>query len=65
MINNYVLNPAITGIEDYTDVRLGYRDQWRGIEGAPVTAYLSVHGSVGRDNNIANPGLLKQQETHL
>jgi type IX secretion system PorP/SprF family membrane protein len=61
MVNNYMLNPAITGIEDYTDVRLGYRDQWRGIEGAPVTAYLSVHGSLGRDNNIANPGLLKHK----
>lgn len=61
MINNYILNPAVTGIEDYADVRLGYRNQWQGIEGAPVTAYLSVHSPLGKDNNIANPAWLKSK----
>jgi type IX secretion system PorP/SprF family membrane protein len=43
MINNYLLNPALTGIEDYTDVKLGYRNQWSGVNGAPITFYLSGH----------------------
>jgi type IX secretion system PorP/SprF family membrane protein len=43
MLNNYLLNPAISGIEDYTDVKLGVRQQWVGLEGAPVTYYVSAH----------------------
>jgi type IX secretion system PorP/SprF family membrane protein len=43
MINNFLLNPAISGIEDYTDVRMGVRRQWLGMEGAPETMYLSFH----------------------
>lgn len=43
MINGYLLNPALTGIEDYTDVKLGTRQQWVGLEGAPETYYLSAH----------------------
>lgn len=48
ILNNYILNPALTGIENYTDVKLSYRNQWRGIEGAPVTLYLSAHGPIGK-----------------
>lgn len=48
ILNNYILNPAITGIENYTDVKLSYRNQWAGINGAPVTAYLAVHGPLGK-----------------
>lgn len=48
VLNNYILNPAITGIENYTDVKLSYRNQWAGINGAPVTAYFSIHGPLGK-----------------
>ncbi|MEO7768328.1 MAG: type IX secretion system membrane protein PorP/SprF, partial [Ferruginibacter sp.] len=48
ILNNYILNPAITGIENYTDVKLSYRNQWAGINGAPVTSYFSVHGPIGK-----------------
>ncbi|MCW3091270.1 MAG: rane protein [Ferruginibacter sp.] len=48
ILNNYILNPAVTGIENYTDVKLSYRNQWKGINGAPVTTYFSVHGPVGK-----------------
>src|SRR5215210_1601470 len=43
MINNYILNPAISGVEDYTDVKSGFRRQWMGLEGAPLTYYTSAH----------------------
>lgn len=48
VLNNYILNPGITGIENYTDIKLSYRNQWAGINGAPVTTYLSVHGPIGK-----------------
>jgi hypothetical protein len=28
IFNNFLLNPAVAGIENYTDVKLGYRSQW-------------------------------------
>lgn len=49
VFNNYLLNPAVTGIENYTDVKLGHRNQWTGLDGAPVTSYLSVNTPIGRN----------------
>ncbi len=43
MLNNFLLNPAITGIEDYADVRVSHRRQWVGLDGAPVTSYVTAH----------------------
>src|SRR5665647_660894 len=48
ILNNYILNPGVTGIENYTDVKLSYRNQWAGINGAPVTTYFSIHGPIGK-----------------
>ncbi|MBC7886308.1 MAG: type IX secretion system membrane protein PorP/SprF [Ferruginibacter sp.] len=48
ILNNYILNPGVTGIENYTDVKLSYRNQWAGINGAPVTTYFSIHGPLGK-----------------
>jgi len=47
VFNNLLLNPAVTGIENYTDVRLGYRNQWTGLQGAPVTSYLTIDAPIG------------------
>ncbi|GAB2539050.1 PorP/SprF family type IX secretion system membrane protein [Rufibacter soli] len=49
MINSYLLNPAITGMEDYTDVKIGTRQQWVGLEGAPKTYYVSAHTPLNKD----------------
>lgn len=48
ILNNYILNPALSGIENYTDLKISGRDQWVGIEGAPQTAYLTVHAPIGK-----------------
>src|SRR5436309_12262380 len=48
ILNNYILNPALTGIENYTDLKISYRNQWADITGAPVTTYLSIHGPIGK-----------------
>lgn len=56
VINNYLLNPAIAGIEDYTDIKLSARNQWVGVEGAPTTYYLSAHTRLAKKNIAASPG---------
>jgi type IX secretion system PorP/SprF family membrane protein len=48
ILNNYILNPAISGIENYTDVKISARDQWIGLNGAPRTAYFTIHGPLGK-----------------
>jgi type IX secretion system PorP/SprF family membrane protein len=42
-LNPYMYNPAFVGHSKYTEVYLSHRQQWVGIEGAPVTSSLSVH----------------------
>lgn len=49
IFNNYLLNPAISGIENYTDVKIGYRKQWAGIENAPQTSFVTAHWNLGAD----------------
>ncbi len=50
IMNNYIINPAITGIENYTDIKLSYRNQWNGIEGHPESFYFSAHGPLGKQD---------------
>ncbi len=49
IFNNFILNPAISGIENYIDVKAGYRSQWQGLDGAPETSYISVHAPLGKN----------------
>ncbi|MGZ3777739.1 MAG: type IX secretion system membrane protein PorP/SprF, partial [Mucilaginibacter sp.] len=32
VLNNLLINPAVTGIESYFDVKTGYRSQWTGLQ---------------------------------
>lgn len=48
VVNPFIINPAITGIDNYTDLKMSVRDQWVGINGAPMTTYLTVQGPVGK-----------------
>src|SRR5829696_1197975 len=48
VLNNYILNPALTGVENYTDIKISARDQWVGLNGAPRTVYLTVHKPIGK-----------------
>jgi type IX secretion system PorP/SprF family membrane protein len=55
VLNNFIINPAVAGIENYTDVKLSHRHQWVGIQDAPVTTYVTIHGSIGKDDTRTNP----------
>ena len=48
VLNQFIINPAIAGIENYVDVKLSARDQWVGLTGAPRTAYLTLHAPLGK-----------------
>jgi len=50
ILNQYILNPALSGVENYTDVKLSVRDQWVGLNGAPKTTYLSIHAPIGKND---------------
>jgi type IX secretion system PorP/SprF family membrane protein len=49
-LNNYILNPAVSGIENYTEIKLSNRNQWTGINGAPVTSYFSIQTPIGKED---------------
>ncbi len=51
VFNSFLFNPAVAGIENYIDTKIGYRNQWTGLEGSPVTQYVSVHAPIG-DNYV-------------
>ncbi len=56
VLNNYIINPAVAGIENYTDVKISHRRQWVGIDGAPVTTYFTIHGPLKKsDYESATP----------
>ncbi|WP_028297902.1 PorP/SprF family type IX secretion system membrane protein [Olivibacter sitiensis] len=46
--NQFLLNPALSGIERYIDIKLAHRNQWTGIEGNPKTTSLTAHMPIGR-----------------
>lgn len=51
ILNNYIINPALTGIENYTDVKLSHRHQWVGFQDAPVTTYFTIHKPLGKQDD--------------
>lgn len=48
-MNEYLVNPAVTGSDKYFHANAMFRNQWVGIVDAPRTYYLSVHGPVWKN----------------
>lgn len=46
VFNHFSVNPAVAGSKDCLDIRLGYRKQWSGFDGAPTTGWASLHGTI-------------------
>ncbi len=64
MINPFVVNPAVSGTEDYTDIRAGYRKQWAGFDGSPRSVYLSAHTNIGKNKVVNNRTKNKKNGFH-
>ncbi len=56
MMNNYVVNPAVAGMDDYYQVRTSIRNQFVGIADAPSTTVLSMYGK--KDENVGLGGVV-------
>jgi len=63
-LNEYTINPAVAGVDNYFHANAMFRNQWAGVTDAPRTSYLSVHGPVWGDrmgiggsviNDVAGP----------
>jgi len=58
MINDFAVNPAIAGTDDYYQIKTSVRNQWVGIEDAPKTTLLSIYGKssdhVGLGGSVFN-----------
>jgi type IX secretion system PorP/SprF family membrane protein len=50
MLNEFAINPAVAGKEEYADMRSNNRYQWIGITDAPRTYVLTVHGPLKLKN---------------
>lgn len=55
IFNNFLVNPAIAGIENYVDLKIGARQQWVGIDGAPTNFNFTVHGPIGKKDEKKTP----------
>lgn len=54
MLNGYLLNPALTGVENYLDVKASYRNQWSGLAGAPASFYVSAQGPLNKEDRSSS-----------
>jgi len=57
MINDYVFNPAIAGIESSYQMKTNIRNQWVGVTDAPRTTVLSIYGKY-KDSNVGLGGVV-------
>lgn len=48
MVNNFLMNPAVAGLNDNKVIKSGYRTQWVGFEGAPQTFFISGHAPINK-----------------
>lgn len=50
IFNLFAVNPAYAGARDALSANAGYRTQWVGFEGAPVTGSFNVHAPLAKKN---------------
>lgn len=59
LLNGYIYNPALAGIEDHLDAKTSFRRQWVNLPGSPTSMYASLHGAINqRDLNKEELGSL-------
>ena len=54
--NHFGINPAAPGEQKCIAAKIGYRNQWVGFEGNPVTQYLSVQAPIPYRNRNFHKG---------
>lgn len=46
VFNQFAHHPAVAGSKPCIDMRIGYRTQWVGFEGRPITMFANGHGQI-------------------
>tara|TARA_B100001750_G_C15512590_1_gene604702 strand:+ start:596 stop:1492 length:897 start_codon:yes stop_codon:yes gene_type:complete len=49
-LNKVIYNPALCGLNDFTEANFNIRNQWSGLEGAPQTQIFTIHGPIKNKN---------------
>lgn len=61
------INPAFTGIDNFLDIKVNYRNQWAGFNDSPSTNYIGINGTLKKESiqtyreyalRISDPGIL-------
>ncbi len=57
--NPLAVNPAFAGIEDFVDVRIGYKKQWVGLDNSPSHAFISSNMAlkISENNDYKHRGV--------
>lgn len=55
LLNAFLVNPAVAGVERAGDLRSGYSHQWAGFKGAPRAGYLSYNQGLYSQPSLAPP----------
>ncbi|WP_339607553.1 type IX secretion system membrane protein PorP/SprF [uncultured Roseivirga sp.] len=58
VFNRHLINPAYTGVGNTLKASLLFRNQWKGIEGAPNTQAFSLHSPINYDNSFSLGGII-------
>jgi type IX secretion system PorP/SprF family membrane protein len=64
LLNAFLVNPAVAGVERTGELRSGYSHQWAGFKGAPRAGYISYNQGLYSQPNLA-PARTYQRVTSL
>ena len=60
--NTYPFNPAYAGFNNSLEGALSHRQQWTGVDNAPVTTFLGVHGLLGTKHGVGGSIVVDQTD---
>lgn len=56
--NQYLINPAVAGSDDFLNIKSGFRRQWSGMKEAPRMLYATAHMALNKRSEFRNSALL-------
>ncbi len=64
MMNGFLINPAVAGLDGYTAINLTAREQWLGIQDAPRTHAISLQSRILKNSFISRNSRLRRKKRH-
>lgn len=64
LLNTFLTNPSVTGVEPYWDLRAGVSQQWLGIPGAPRSLYFTGHKGLYTRERVVDEDILNSLPAH-